>query len=169
MTLKKVLLTILGIFILTILSIGLFVSYHVLTPDTSKAKQEVINIVPVVGEPGEMVSYGEFNYLDPFHNGTGSVSVFREAENYRIILSEDFAAAEAPDPWVYLSKPQEFIDQAYGGLDLSQTISLDPLASNTGRQEYLVSKADYEAYSGAVVIWCKKFRAQISRADLGNP
>jgi len=114
----------------------------------------------------KLVKTGSFNYLDPLHFGEGKVEVIDLGDSYKIKMHSDFKSADAPDPHVYLSTVQDFKDRAIGGVDTSKTINLGKLKSFTGEQEYLVSKSDFESHDMAVIIWCKKFGVQISRADL---
>lgn len=109
---------------------------------------------------------GSFNYLDPLHYGEGSVEVIDAGEFYKIKMGANFKSADAPDPHVYLGSTQEFKDRAIAGVDTSKTINLGKLKAFSGEQEYLVSKKDFESHDVAVIIWCKKFGVQISRADL---
>jgi hypothetical protein len=109
---------------------------------------------------------GSFNYLDPLHYGEGSVDVIDAGEFYKIKFASNFKSADAPDPYVYLGSAQEFKDRAVAGVDTSKTINLAKLKAFSGEQEYLVSKKDFEAHDAAVIIWCKQFGVQISRADL---
>ena len=109
---------------------------------------------------------GSFNYLDPLHYGEGSVEVIDAGEFYKIKFASNFKSADAPDPHVYLGSAQEFKDRAVAGVNTAKTINLGKLKSFSGEQEYLVSKKDFESHDAAVIIWCKKFGVQISRADL---
>lgn len=109
---------------------------------------------------------GAFNYLDPLHNGEGNVEVVEAGEFYKIKFASNFKSADAPDPHVYLGSAQEFKDRAVAGVDTSKTINLGKLKAFSGEQEYLVSKKDFDTHDAAVIIWCKKFGVQISRADL---
>jgi hypothetical protein len=65
-----------------------------------------------------------------------------------------------------LSASQDFKNRAVAGLDTSKTINLGVLKNIKGEQEYFVSKKDFESHDAAVVIWCKEFGIQFSRADL---
>lgn len=112
------------------------------------------------------VKSGNFIKIDPLHYASGEVYIEKVGDNYRLVLNNDFASAPGPDLFVYLSSPQKFRNIALGGLDTAKTINLGVLKSQKGRQEYYISKNDFENYNGAVVIWCKQFGVQFSRADL---
>ncbi len=114
----------------------------------------------------EVIRKGTFNYLDPLHFGEGNVEIVDRGENYKIKMSSNFKSADAPDPYIYLSSSQDFKDRAVNGVDTSKTINLGKLKSFSGEQEYFVSKSDFESHDAAVIVWCKKFGIQISRADL---
>lgn len=112
------------------------------------------------------IKTGNFNFLDPLHYGEGTVQVIELGDRYKIKMSPDFKSADAPDPYIYLSSSQDFKDRAVNGVDTSKTINLGKLKSFTGEQEYYVSKSDFDSHNAAVIVWCKKFGVQISRADL---
>lgn len=112
------------------------------------------------------IKTGTFKYLDPLHFGQGNVEIIDAGENIKIKMAADFKSADAPDPYVYLSSSQDFKNRAVNGVDTSKTINLGKLKSFSGEQEYLVSKKDFENHDAAVIVWCKKFGVQISRADL---
>ena len=114
----------------------------------------------------QKVSGGSFIKIDALHYAGGDVSVEKSGENYKISFAENFASANGPDLYVYLSAPQAFKNTALGGFDTAKTINLGLLKSQKGKQEYLVSAKDFEANNGAVIIWCKQFSVQFSRADL---
>lgn len=114
----------------------------------------------------KILKSGNFNYLDPLHFGEGGVEVYDMGDKYKIKLSSGFKSADAPDPYVYLSSAQDFKDRAIAGVDTAKTINIGKLKSFSGEQEYFVSKNDFESHDAAVIIWCKQFGVQISRADL---
>lgn len=167
---KKIIIIVIVLGVL--LSLG-FTAYLVLQKDDSRvaevidqnktAKEETYTEEVVVDK---LVKSGNFNYLDPLHYGKGSVEIFDAGEFYRIKMSSDFQSADAPDPYVYLGSIQDFKDRAISGVDTSKTLNIGKLKSFAGSQEYLVSKEDFQKHDAAVIIWCKKFGVQISRADL---
>jgi hypothetical protein len=114
----------------------------------------------------KVISFGNFIKIDALHYASGDVTVESIGENYKIKLAQNFSSAKGPDLFVYLSEPQNFKNIAIGGLNTAKTLNLGLLKNLKGEQEYLVSKADFEKYNGAVVIWCKQFGVQFSRADL---
>jgi hypothetical protein len=114
----------------------------------------------------EIVSSGNFNKIDALHYGSGQVLVEKFGENYKLKFQNNFSSADGPDLFVYLSQSQDFKNRAIGGLDTKKTLNIGVLKNLKGEQEYIVSKNDFEKYNGAVVIWCKQFGIQFSRADL---
>lgn len=112
------------------------------------------------------VKTGEFIKIDPLHYASGGVSIERSGENYKIVMADNFSSAPGPDLYIYLSEEQNYKNIALGGVDTSKTLNVGVLKSTSGRQEYLVSKKDFEKYGDSVIIWCKSFNVQFSRADL---
>jgi hypothetical protein len=109
---------------------------------------------------------GSFNKIDALHYASGNVSVESLGENYKIKFANNFSSANGPDLYVYLASPQKYRNIAIGGVDTSKTLNLGLLKNLKGEQEYLVSKKDFEQYGDAIVIWCKQFGVQFSRAEL---
>lgn len=137
--------------------------------DTMVEEKDEMTMKEVSPKPvseNKIIKSGTFNYLDPLHNGSGQVSVVDAGEFYKIKMGANFKSADAPDPYVYLGSAQEFKDRAVAGVDTSKTINLGKLKAFSGEQEYLVSKKDFDSHDAAVIIWCKQFGVQISRADL---
>ena len=114
----------------------------------------------------EILKTGSFIKIDPLHYASGQVKVEKAGENYKLVFQDNFSSAPGPDLFVYLSAPQSYKNIAVGGLDTAKTVNIGVLKSGKGKQEYLVSKGDFEKYGDAVVIWCKQFGVQFSRADL---
>lgn len=156
---------------------GFFIAGIVLVGGTTvflssqKDESKVAEVVEKVSEQEPIneniiVKRGNFNYLDPLHYGEGDVEIIDAEEFYKIKMGTNFKSADAPDPHVYLGSAQEFKNRAVAGVDTSRTINLGKLKAFSGEQEYLVSKKDFDSHDAAVIIWCKQFGVQISRADL---
>lgn len=156
--------------IVGLLAAGSFVFYLVSQKDESKAAEIIAEdntqVEPTLSSDSLVVKNGRFNYLDPLHYGEGEVKVHDLGDRYKISLGSSFKSADAPDPYIYLSSTQEFKDRAVNGVDTSKTINLGKLKNFTGEQDYFVSKKDFDEHNAAIIIWCKKFGIQISRADL---
>lgn len=119
-----------------------------------------------LNEVEEVQKSGSFIKIDPLHYASGQVKVEKAGENYKLVFQENFSSASGPDLYVYLSAKQSYRNIAVGGLNTGKTINVGVLKSGSGKQEYLVSKKDFEDYGDAVVIWCKQFGVQFSRAEL---
>jgi hypothetical protein len=109
---------------------------------------------------------GSFTKIDPLHYASGKVNVLSDENYYYINLAEDFSSADGPDLYVYLSSEQNYKNIAVGGVDTSKTLNIGELKNISGAQSYKVSKQEFEKYSDSVIIWCKKFGVQFSRAEL---
>ena len=109
---------------------------------------------------------GSFIKIDAAHNASGDVSVSGDEKYYYINFKDNFSSANGPDLYVYLSSKQEYKNIAIGGVDTSKTLNVGKLRSISGPQTYKVSKVEFEKYSDSVIIWCKNFGVQFSRAEL---
>ena len=109
---------------------------------------------------------GNFIKIDPLHYASGEVTVTKDGDYYYLNFSKDFSSADGPDLYVYLSSKQNYRNIALGGVDTSKTLNLGLLKSISGAQTYKVSKDDFEKYADSVIMWCKQFGVQFSRADL---
>jgi hypothetical protein len=113
----------------------------------------------------EKVSTGSFNYIDALHNGSGSIEVVKKDGKVFLDFKENFKVANGPDLYVYMSSQQKFSD-TLNGVDTSKTINIGKLKSTNGLQLYEITPEQLDKYGAAVVIWCKAFGVQFSRADL---
>lgn len=168
---KKIILA-LVVLVLVVL-VGSVVYFSFFVKDESKHAEVVVasdnnteTVVKDETEENQVLKSGSFNKIDPLHYASGQVWVEKFGENYKLKFQENFSSADGPDLYVYLSEPQDFKNRAIGGLDTKKTINLGLLKKLSGTQEYIVSKNDFEKYNGAVVIWCKQFGVQFSRAEL---
>ncbi len=133
---------------------------------TSKSNTPEETIENKVEEVNKLVKYGSFIKIDALHHASGDVKIEKAGENYKIKLQSNFSSANGPDLYVYLSEKQNFKNIAIAGVDTSKTLNIGKLQNINGEQEYLISKNDFEKYNAAVIIWCKQFGVQFSRADL---
>jgi hypothetical protein len=145
--------------------------YLFLMPDNSKIAEvvEVQNIEqkkPVKTEILETTKSGSFIAIDLIHKASGSVRVKKVGNNYEITFADNFISADGPDLYVYLSEPQNFKNIAIGGVDTSKTLNIGKLKNTKGGQTYTISAKDFERYNSSIIIWCKQFGVQFSRADL---
>jgi hypothetical protein len=159
---------IIGFVVAGVVIAGTVLGFLVLMKDESKVAEEVKEEMVVEEKeiPVAKNKQGSFIKIDPLHYATGNASVEQVGGNYKIKFAENFAAANGPDLYVYLSSPQSFRNIAIGGLNTAKTLNLGALKKISGPQEYLVSKKDFENHSASILIWCKQFSVQFSRADL---
>ncbi len=154
---------ILGVVILLV--IAGFGAYFLLMTDESI----VAEIVPTTkGEEKKVVAtikQGSFIKIDPVHYASGDVTVEKLGENYKVKIRSNFSSAAGPDLFVYLSEMQNFKNIALGGVNTGKTLNLGALKNLKGEQEYIVSKNDFEKYNSSIIIWCRQFGIQFSRAD----
>ncbi len=125
--------------------------------------QEKISEIPKVVD-NTFSKKGSFINIDSLHGAEGEVTVEKVGENYKLKFSESFKSKQGPDLYVYISSVQKFGNLALGGVDTLKTLNLGKLKSLSGPQEYLISKKDFESHDYAIVIWCKSFSVQFSRA-----
>jgi hypothetical protein len=148
---------------IALILIGTFTYSHFFK-DNSKTAEVVTNTNSATQI--KTVKSGSFIAIDSIHKASGDVTVEDLGDNYKISFQDNFNSTTGPDLYVYLSSSQNFKNLAVGGVDTSKTLNLGKLQSTNGKQEYLVSKKDFDAYSSAVIIWCKTFSVQFSRAEL---
>lgn len=114
----------------------------------------------------KILKTGSFTKIDPAHYASGDVKISSDENYYYINMQDNFSSANGPDLFVYLSSKQEYKNIAVGGVDTSKTLNVGKLKSVSGAQSYRVSKAEFEKYNDSVIIWCKDFGVQFSRAEL---
>jgi ABC-type antimicrobial peptide transport system permease subunit len=114
-------------------------------------------------ERGAPVATGTFihaNPSDPIHYGRGKVSVYERA----VFLESDFEVGPGPAFHVYLVPKANIRSSA--DLGDAMFVDLGGLRSFKGSQRYAlpagVALKDYPS----VIIWCERFSALISPADL---
>jgi hypothetical protein len=116
----------------------------------------------------KLLKSGEFKELDPLHYASGKVNIVDKGEDVFVQLEDSFATnPDGPDLYVWLVKEQK-LGGAIKGVDSTEGTYLDlgKLQKVSGTQTYKVSKAEFEQYNYAVVIWCRAFNVQFSNAVL---
>jgi ABC-type antimicrobial peptide transport system permease subunit len=159
---KKIIYIILGLVLLVAITIS------ALYNDKSKLSESVDdsnNIISTI-KNDTAIKGGDFIKIDAAHYASGKVSTSFDGANYNINFENNFSSANGPDLYVYLSEKQEYKNIAVGGVDTSKTLNIGKLKNISGVQNYKVSKEEFEKYSDSVIIWCKDFGIQFSRADL---
>lgn len=129
-------------------------------------KDDTMIKIEVKTVENKVTKTGSFNKIDPVHYANGDVQVTSDDSYYYLKFQDNFSSANGPDLFVYLSSEQEYKNIAIGGVDTSKTLNIGKLSKLSGAQSYKVSKAEFEAYSDSVIIWCKEFGVQFSRAEL---
>lgn len=135
-----------------------------------KEKEEKLEerVTPKI-EVDTIIKKGSFNYLDPAHYASGSVTISQKSDDIRIKFSENFKTnPDGPDLYVWLVKKQNLKNIAIAGVSSSKNDYLDlgAIQSKTGSQTYQVTKSEFEKFDYAVVIWCRAFGVQFSNAPL---
>lgn len=110
-----------------------------------------------------LVATGTFihaNPSDPIHHGKGGVSVYERA----VFLEPDFEVGPGPAYHVYLV-PKASIRSSSDMKDV-MFVDLGRLRAFKGSQRYAIPPGVDLAKYPSVIIWCERFSALISPADL---
>lgn len=103
----------------------------------------------------ETLVTGEFTGKSD-HITTGAVTIKKVANGYIVELGNDFSLDGAPDPKVGFGKDGEY----------KATAQLGHLASNTGKQIYVIpANLDVSDFN-EIYIWCEKFSVPLGVAAL---
>ena len=96
-------------------------------------------------------------------SASGGVTVEAKGDEVMITLESNFNISNGPDLFVTLTT-----ENATGkrSLNAQQLITLDALASTSGKQVYTVSKADFDKYGRNLVIWCRAFNVVFGATGL---
>lgn len=129
-------------------------------------KEDIMTKTEVKGVENRFTKTGSFNKIDSAHYASGDVKISSDGDYYYINMQDNFSSANGPDLFVYLSSSQEYKNIAVGGVDTSKTLNIGKLKNISGSQSYKISKAEFEKYNDSVIIWCKDFGIQFSRAEL---
>ena len=111
------------------------------------------------------IAAGNFRDADSFHRGSGSATIYRNADGSHILRFEDFRVTNGPDLRVLLAQspdPQSRRELRDGGY-----VHLAMLKGNIGSQNYeLPPEVDPAAQGGSVIIYCQPFQVIFSVAPL---
>lgn len=114
--------------------------------------------IPLATAGNEIVSVFSGTFVgvgDGVHDVQGIANVI-EAEDVQYLRFENFAAANGPDLYVYLSTDE----------NASEFISLGKLKANNGNQNYEIPEGtDLDKYS-KVLVWCQMFSVLFGSAEL---
>lgn len=132
-------------------------------PPTTMTNESNNNPTPSMANT--TVSSGTFNFIDATHNGSGKVEIIRRDNKAYVSFKDDFKVISGPDLFIYLSSEQEY-QNTTKGVDTNKTVNVGKLKSINGAQEYEITEEQLAQYGDAVIIWCRQFEAQFSRAEL---
>lgn len=111
------------------------------------------------------IAAGNFRDADSFHRGSGTATIYRNADGSHILRFEDFRVTNGPDLRVLLAQapdPQSRRELQDGGY-----VHLAMLKGNIGSQNYtLPPEVDPAAQGGSVIIYCQPFQVIFSVAPL---
>jgi hypothetical protein len=112
---------------------------------------------------GAVLAEGRFihaNPSDPIHYGKGSVTVRQDS----VFLNADFEVGPGPKFHVYLVPKAQI--RSSGDLAGQMFVDLGRLRAFKGSQRYAIPPGVDLAKYPSVIIWCERFSALISPADL---
>ena len=111
------------------------------------------------------IAAGNFRDADSFHRGSGTATIYRNADGSHLLRFEDFRVTNGPDLRVLLAQspdPQSRRELQDGGF-----VHLAMLKGNIGSQNYeLPAEVDPAAQGGSVIIYCQPFQVIFSVAPL---
>ena len=111
------------------------------------------------------IAAGNFRDADSFHRGTGTATIYRNADGSHILRFEDFRVTNGPDLRVLLAQAPD--PQSRQELHAAEYVQLAMLKGNIGSQNYpLPPDFDPAAQAGSVIIYCQPFQVIFSVAPL---
>lgn len=118
--------------------------------------------------PGEdkplIVSQGQFVNADDFHRGSGTATIYQQADGSHVLRFENFNVINGPDLHVLLtSNPNPTSSSEV----MENYIDLGALKGNVGNQNYDIPAGTEVSQFKAVVIYCLPFHVIFSTATLG--
>ena len=122
--------------------------------------------MPVDEEP-TILSQGEFQGVDNFHQGSGRATIFELADGDRLLRFENFMVTNGPGLVVLLAAGDAPLERE----DLGTYLSLGPLKGNIGDQNYEITEGTELGLYRSVVIYCEPFHVVFATAGLtdSNP
>lgn len=108
------------------------------------------------------VKSGNFRDADSFHKGSGTATIYRDADGKSVLRLEDFRVTNGPELHVLLvpnADPQSRDD-------VEGYIGLGKLKGNMGNQNYFLPDGEDGSAYGSVVIYCRPFHVVFSVATL---
>ena len=112
-----------------------------------------------------VVAQGQFQDADEFHQGTGTVTLYRLADGTHLLRFEDFRVTNGPQLHVLLANHADPVNRA----DLEEGyIDLGGLKGNVGSQNYEIAADIAIDPINSIVIYCKPFHVVFSTAALSS-
>lgn len=131
-------------------------------PDNNPADLDTDSATPLpLPSPGDaptVIKTGSLSGSGSY-SASGGVKIIQDGDNVIIQLEDNFSFSGAPDTVLYLgaNPNQRTIDKS---------LILGQLTSNSGKQAYQVSKAEFDQYGESVIIWCRAFNVYMGGANL---
>ena len=126
------------------------------------ADHEMDEEMPASEAEWTLISQGQFQDADSFHQGSGTASIFQQGDQ-RVLRFEDFEVTNGPDLHVLLVENIAGTSQD----ELGNYVDLGSLKGNMGNQNYEIPPdVDLGQFSG-VMIYCVPFHVVFATAALG--
>ncbi len=152
--------------VLVVLACVGLVAWLVFRPELLFVNQKVSEALPAAGgtaaKQPEKIAAGRFH--DGVHATSGVATIYRLADETRVLRLTEFSTSNGPDVQVYLGKAADAKDN--DTVKQSGFVNLGPMKGNIGDQNYdLPADVDLAMFH-SVTIWCQRFGANFGTAPL---
>ena len=113
-----------------------------------------------------VVAEGQFQDADEFHQGAGTVTLYRLADGSHLLRFEDFRVTNGPQLHVLLANHAEPVNR--NDLEADGYVDLGGLKGNVGSQNYEIGANITVDTVKSIVIYCKPFHVVFSTATLST-
>ncbi len=113
-----------------------------------------------------VVAEGQFQDADEFHQGAGTVTLYRLADGTHLLRFEDFRVTNGPQLHVLLANHAEPVNR--NDLEADGYVDLGGLKGNVGSQNYEIGANITVDTVKSIVIYCKPFHVVFSTATLSS-
>ncbi len=113
-----------------------------------------------------VVAEGQFQDADEFHQGAGTVTLYRLADGTHLLRFEDFRVTNGPQLHVLLANHAEPVNR--NDLEADGYVDLGGLKGNVGSQNYEIRANITVDTVKSIVIYCKPFHVVFSTATLST-
>ena len=113
-----------------------------------------------------VVAEGQFQDADEFHQGAGTVTLYRLADGTHLLRFEDFRVTNGPQLHVLLANHAEPVNR--NDLEADGYVDLGGLKGNVGSQNYEIAANITVDTVKSIVIYCKPFHVVFSTATLSS-